>query len=597
MLRIFKKMNLMRKFIILLILFVIIPVLLIDLLITKKVEAITEEQVSGALLQLVSASHLTLDREYVDFDDKTEKIMISEEIQQLAVSSSLEDSIDKFNSADTYLKKYSASSIQISYSFFFPDDNQAYTFAPYSDSVNKGVFYFSRPSSLTWYEDALQAKGKGIVRIIRKFGNNPGDLNTVAYLRQLNSIYDGQKVIGYLVVSGLESQFKKDVRPLVNNKDAEVLFLNGGSQVMSSNTPKYEIGQTFDTVSLDGGHTMFKHDENGDQWLYVVDKSEFSDTKLLLRVPVNSIISQHVNVQRWVNLTMIIYFMILIILSFYFIQSILKPISRLARITRSFEPGKPLSLEYNRDGGKDEIALLNRLFINMTNRLNQTIYEKYDLGLKNKETELSILHTQINPHLLYNTLESIYWRNMIEGGTHSAEMIKDLSLIMRIGLSRGKLLISVADEIIHAEAYIRLQSFRYDYAFTVNWNVEEEAKAFLIPKVVLQPLIENAVIHGVKQMEQDGEIWITIRSEDGMVIIDVEDNGYREPDLVKLAAILEGKAQNKGYGIYNVQKRIQLHFGEGFGLSYSRREHQGLRATLVIPAVKAEEESLFKEIS
>jgi len=592
MFKLFYNMNLMRKFIVLLIGFVVIPILLLDGFISKKVESITEDQVGSVLLQLVRANHLTLDRENSDLDEKTEKIMISQEIQQLQQlpSSSEYERFGKFNAIDEYLRKYSTNSSHFTYSFFFQDNNGLYSFVPSTDLLNQGVFYTSM-SSLTWFEEAERAKGSGIVRVITRFGNNPNEFKTVAYLRQLNSTVDGNSVIGYLALSGLEYQYQQDFVLFDKFKHAEVLLLDADNVILSSSMAKYQIGDKFAQLPDHGqsaGQGVVKVTEEGKQWMYVIHTSDATDTKLVLKVPVESIISEHVAVQHWIDLIMVIYFVILIVLSVYFIHSILQPISRLARVTHLYQPGVPLSIQF-KPNSKNEIVLLNNLFIEMTNRLNKTIYEKYELELEHKEIELSILHTQINPHLLYNTLESIYWRTMLEGAADSAAMIKDLSLIMRIGLSKGKLLISIDEEINHAEAYLRLQLFRYDYSFQVEWDVQEEAKGFLIPKVVLQPIIENAIVHGIKNMNQDGQLWISIHLQEQTIIITIDDNGYRKANLAQIEAILRGDEKGKGYGIVNVQKRIQLHFGDKYGLTYSERPKQGMRVTIVIPAITAEE--------
>jgi two-component system sensor histidine kinase YesM len=224
----------------------------------------------------------------------------------------------------------------------------------------------------------------------------------------------------------------------------------------------------------------------------------------------------------------------------------------------------------------------------MTKRLNQTIHDKYVLELKQKEAELTLLHSQINPHLLYNTLESIYWRTSIEGDPESAEMIHDLSMLMRIGLSRGKTLIQISEELNHVEAYLRLQLKRYSYSFEINWDIEEATKPYLIPKVVIQPLAENAIIHGIRNMEHEGQLWISIKMHDEQIKIIIEDNGYKSTDLSKLNHILDGIHPDEGFGIKNVNKRIKLHFGNSFGLSYELRPEGGTRAIIIIPATKEE---------
>ncbi|KRE90290.1 hypothetical protein ASG89_08285 [Paenibacillus sp. Soil766] len=578
-----QNMKLMKKLILLLIVFVVIPTLVLDLVVAKKLESITEEQVGTALLQLVRGSHLTLDRESSDFEEKTEKIMISQEIQQLVSvpSSSEYERFEIFKALDKYLNNYSTNAVR--YSLFFSDKDKLYSFVPNSDLLNNGVFYSTDMTDLSWYKVVSNAKGRGIIRVIDKFGYNPNNTQTVAYLRQLNSIYNGETVIGYLVVSGIETPLQMDFVPFDKYKDAQILLLDPDNTVLATNTEAFGIGSKIG-VPVGKEEGVYKQIENGNEIMSVIHTSEITGTKLLMRVPVQSIIIDHISVQRLVDWIMLIYFFILILASMYFIQSILKPISRLARITNSYHPGKPLAITMHAES-KNEIILLSNHFIRMTNRLNQTIYDQYELELKHKEVELSILHTQINPHLLYNTLESVYWHTLMEGAAESAEMIKDLSLIMRIGLSKGKLLIPVMEEINHAEAYVRLQLFRYEYAFKAYWEIEEEAKRYLMPKVLLQPIIENAILHGIKNMSQDGELWIKVKYSEGRIIISVEDNGYRPADIGMLNAILQGKESSKGFGIINVQKRIQLHFGEGFGLQYALREDQGVRAWIEIPAV------------
>jgi two-component system, sensor histidine kinase YesM len=588
MIKMLRNMKLMKKLILLLIVFVVIPIIVIDFIVAKKLESITEEQVGNALLQLVSGSHLTLDRESTDFEEKTKNIMISQEIQQLVSvpSSSEYERFEIFKTLDKYLNNYSTNAVR--YSLFFSDRDKSYSFVPNPDVLTNGIFYSTDLNALSWFKDASVAKGKGIIRVIDKFGYNPNNLRTVAYLRQLNSIYNGETVIGYLAVSGIETQLKLDFTPFGKYADAEVVLLDHMNAVLASNTPNNSIGTSV-SVPPDKKEGVYKVKVAGQELMCVLHTSEYTNTKLMMRVPVESIIIDHISVQHLVNLIMVIYFLILILASMYFTQSILKPISRLARITNSYHPGRPLSIAMHSDS-KNEIVLLNNLFIRMTDRLNQTIYDKYELELKHKEVELSTLHAQINPHLLYNTLESVYWHTLMEGAGESAEMIKDLSLIMRIGLSKGKLLIPIMEEITHAEAYLRLQLFRYEYSFQVHWDIEEETKRFLIPKIVLQPIIENAILHGIKNMSQDGELWISVKMINDCIIIRVEDNGYKQVDIAKMNAILHGEESNKGYGIINVQKRIQLHFGSKFGIHYALREDQGIRAWIEIPALLDESE-------
>jgi two-component system sensor histidine kinase YesM len=178
----------------------------------------------------------------------------------------------------------------------------------------------------------------------------------------------------------------------------------------------------------------------------------------------------------------------------------------------------------------------------------------------------------------------------MEGRSDSAEMIKELSKLMRISLSRGRELITLQEELEHAMAYTRLQQKRYEYEFRTRWETDEEALANLIPKITLQPLIENAIIHGVRNMGEDGEIAVRVMKRESRVVIEVEDNGYKpvDPEAIN-RMIREARRDNRsGYGVHNVHERIRLHFGAEYGIRYSRPPGGGTLATIVLPVRPAD---------
>ncbi len=257
--------------------------------------------------------------------------------------------------------------------------------------------------------------------------------------------------------------------------------------------------------------------------------------------------------------------------------------ARLAAFTRMYEPGKKMA-RFKEGERKDEIGLFYSSFFAMTERLNQLVKEKYVMEIKQKESELILLHSQITPHLLYNTLDSVYWYGIRGGVPEVAEMVRDLSTVLRIGLSRGKELIHVREEREHVEAYLHLQEKRYEHSFQFRLEVDPAVENCLLPKVIIQPLVENSILHGIGKMDGEGEVYIRIKEAADEVRITVEDNGFRSVNLSKLSDILTGKADpDQGFGIRNVNKRIQLRFGLSYGLSYELREEGGLRALIRLP--------------
>jgi two-component system sensor histidine kinase YesM len=584
------KMNLIQKLVVFFTLLIVVPILLAYWIVSVKVAAITEDQMGDTLFQLVKTSHLTLDRDITAVDGTTEKLMINPQTQQMFDRASFTelDRLNKYLLLDNLLNNYSTKNLT-DFAVFIPELSALYSFAPPSDVKANGVFFACDISPGSWFQDAVSAKGSGIIRIMNQLGDNKSGLKSVAYIRAMNNYLDNDMPIGVLVMTGLDMLLRKDLESLKIPKDGQIILLTKGNAILA-NTSELEIGATFTLPqqifrSSDG--VYIDREANG-SWLYAIHTSVNSDTKLLFKIPISSIIGEHEAIRHLVNYLMIVYFCILLLATIYFFRYILSPLSRLSRLTRSFEPGRPLTNE-TKMVRNDEIGLLNNSFIDMTKRLNQTIHDKYDLELKHKEAELTMLHSQINPHLLYNTLESIFWRTTIEGNTESAEMIRDLSLLMRIGLSRGKTLITISEELQHVEAYVRLQLKRNNYTFTIHWDIEENAKPYLIPKVVLQPLVENAIIHGIRKMDKEGQLWVSIRMEEENIKISIEDNGFKTVDLSKFNEILNGVRSNEGFGIQNVNRRIKLHYGEVYGLSFECRPEGGTRAILTLPTILEED--------
>jgi two-component system sensor histidine kinase YesM len=170
-------------------------------------------------------------------------------------------------------------------------------------------------------------------------------------------------------------------------------------------------------------------------------------------------------------------------------------------------------------------------------------------------------------------------------------MVRDLSTMLRIGLSRGKEIITIREELNHVEAYLHLQEKRYNHSFHFHIHVEEGIEGCLLPKVIIQPLVENSILHGIGKMDGEGELWIGIRVSNGNLLITVEDNGFRPLDLEKIHALLSGTADpDKGFGIRNVHKRIQLRFGDAYGLTYSVRDEGGTKVVIGLPVIRSEDE-------
>jgi len=430
-----------------------------------------------------------------------------------------------------------------------------------------------------WTAQALQAKGAGTFRLFR----SEDGAEDIRFTRSILNPQKYDQAIGYLVVSNLKVLLTRDLVSVRLPDNAGIFLFNElGELLMNAGSPDLRLDGVPDRLKKETeGYYFAKQD--GKSWLFAFSRRSAFDTFLVYQIPLDSITGNQTDFRWLLLIVSAIYLAFVLFFVLYLLRIIVKPLGRLVAITKIYEPGKKLEL-----GGdpprSDEFGVLYGAFLKMTRRLDQSFEDNYLMEIKQKENELTTLHSQITPHLLYNTLDSIYWYALDSGNADVGDMVKDLSKLLRIGLSKGKTIISVWEEIEHVQAYSRLQMKRYPDTFQVHWEIDEAALPYRTPKVILQPLVENAIFHGVSGMDGEGEIRIRVRREEEVIRMSVEDNGFLPVELDRLNRIASGEAdEDKGYGIRNVHQRIRLHFGEGYGLRYERREGGGIRAEIVIP--------------
>lgn len=575
-----------RKQIVLLLLILLTPAFITNWYSNTKAEGILTNQVTNAYTQLIVQNQNLIDKDISSIDKISRTIIQNPLTQDMKYNDTdtVSDRVRKYLSVEDLLRKYSLginSEEDAYYSLIVPEQNNEYAFAPDFNSYNQGVFFVPKDHLPKWYKEAIQLKGKGQLKIINDFG--PNGKKTLAYIREVNNVNQGDMSIGVLVVTHVDVMINSILKNISLPK-GKIFFIGNDNTVYSGNENR--IG---DTISFPAGllrkfvyNKAFTY--NSSKSIYVIYCNSDNNYKLAYQIPILSLTKQQNNLKRSTLTLGVIYTVICIIVILYFFRLLVNPLYRVTHFLKSYKPGdQPPKI--NKMNRKDEVGVLINSVYYMTERINTLIHDKYEMEIKQKESQLQMLYEQINPHLLYNTLESIYWKSSLNGDKESSEMIKELSKLMRIGLSKGKGLIPVEKEIEHVRAYIHLQQLRFDYDFKISWNIDEEALGALIPKITLQPLVENSILHGVKNMGADGEINISTEVRKDTVIIAVADNGYKKTDLKYIQSHLENKESDQisGFGIKNVHKRIQMHFGDQYGLTYLANEPFGIRVKVKLP--------------
>lgn len=238
--------------------------------------------------------------------------------------------------------------------------------------------------------------------------------------------------------------------------------------------------------------------------------------------------------------------------------------------------------------GRDEIGQLMCSFSNMMTRIDTLMDEKLEQGQQIKALELKALQAQINPHFLYNSLDLINCTAIAYNVPKISRMVNALARFYRLSLSRGREVIPLADELKHARLYVEIQNMRFEDRVQVEWNIEPGTEQCSIIKIVLQPIIENAIIHGIFEREdKTGCLRIAANRQQDDLIITVEDNGVGMDQATweaNFSADASSANTKGGYGVRNINERLHLAYGPEYGLFCESEIGRGTRVTIRIPA-------------
>jgi len=289
-----------------------------------------------------------------------------------------------------------------------------------------------------------------------------------------------------------------------------------------------------------------------------------------------------------ITISIAIFFGILLLilfLSYKIPLSITSPIRRLSEVTDQVAKGN-LNVRANAKSGA-EVAALSESMNTMIDKINELLEQVTKEQMRLRKAEFELLQAQINPHFLYNTLDTIVW--LAEAGEHKkvVSMVGSLSDFFRSTLNQGKDIVSIKEELQHVRSYLEIQQVRYQDILEYEIDVPEELEGYLIPKITIQPLVENALYHGIKNKRGLGKITITGNATDEGFELWVQDNGIgiTEERLSKVQERLEVGTQPSEdiYGVYNVNERIRLNFGEQYGIQIQSKYGEGTRVKIYLP--------------
>lgn len=330
---------------------------------------------------------------------------------------------------------------------------------------------------------------------------------------------------------------------------------------------------------------VYDEEFEGVQRKVIVNTVSYTGWKLVGVIPYSLFSHEMINIRYFIGMVILLMAMMLIIINRVVTQRISRPILKLNHSVMEYEAGKKPEIYI---GGSSEIRHLGYSIQSSYEKSEELMQEIVWEQNERRKSELDALQSQINPHFLYNALDSITW--MIEGerNDEAAFMISQLAKLFRISLSQGHTIISVRDELQHAKSYMNIQRIRYKDAFSVTFDVAPELEEYCAVKLTLQPILENSINYGVDPMDDCGEIFIRVKKEEDLLVLSVEDNGIGMSEEEVSLLLTDSNRKRKhgsGVGLVNINNRLQILFGKEHGLFIESEPDEGTRVSIRIPAI------------
>ena len=318
--------------------------------------------------------------------------------------------------------------------------------------------------------------------------------------------------------------------------------------------------------------------------LYSISRSEKTGWTVVDCTNVKELLSKSRQAQSVYVLTAIILVIVALLFSRFMARSITLPIQKLRDSMKKVQEGD-FSVSDVVVDSKNEIGSLTKSFDVMTHRIHELMEQNVHEQEEKRKSELKALQSQINPHFLYNTLDSIIWMAEVKKNEEVVLMTASLARLLRQSISNEDEVVPIANEVEYARGYLTIQKMRYKDK--LEFQIEVDSSILYIPliKLVLQPIIENAIYHGLKYKESKGLLIVKGFMKDGNAVLQVIDDGVGM-DEETLAHIYDKHKVNyhsNGVGVYNVQKRLKLYYGEDYGITYTSELGKGTTATITIP--------------
>lgn len=456
-------------------------------------------------------------------------------------------------------------------------------------------YYFDGVSRLKERSDYVDLRyalnrGEDYVAISReRDGVNQQDTSQMVTLyHRIASKKEKEEELGICSIS-VSAKYFQDIMKNANITSEGLVYLmsENGRMITSSNSSILQKMQKKGILLNYGAELFMEKRKEGQKEYYITRQNvDGASWQMILIIPENEYEDQYRFL--WLSAALMLGSMIAVIvlmsylLSGYYVGRLKKLNVEMTGLeSGNLNANLPITTE------EDEIEEIYHNFNGMVQEVQRLMQEHYQLGKEVKMAEVRALQAQINPHVLYNTLDLINWISMDYGAEEIGTLTWNLARFYRLSLNHGKSLISIGEEVEHVEVYVNIENYHFDNAISLEVDVPEELKSYACLNIILQPFVENAIVHGIAEKPdiESCEIRIRARREEQDIIFSVQDDGPGvDVEQMQKETQQDIRTAQHGYGVRNINFRLKLCFGEKYGVTYLESE-KGTHVEIKIPVM------------
>lgn len=588
LLKSFRKISIKTKLVLLLTTQILIPLVLVGFLSYKNSEGIIKENSTDYSRDILHMIRLRLDDYLDNLIQISQDLLYEEKIYEVLKSSgNIQDPLRIYeiqNSVNSHLKMMVISRPEIRSICIYSNDGRMF----YQDDNTREAGSRSDLPYEKMFAQARKENGKPSLYVVADENKRAKD---VYMIRQINDRDDFDE-LGLLIMHVRKELFDEVYQGLTGNLENIIILSPDMELVASRNIVNPNIMESMLNEGI-SGYMGEKIDEKAGMFISYITQ-EMTGWKIVSYVRLDVLYKDARTLRNNIIMLCIAAVIVLSAVTLVIAVNIVKPINKLVNGMKKVQEGEGnVQIEVDRE---DELGFLQKTFNEMSGEIHHLVNWVYREQLTRKEAELKALQSQINPHFLFNTLEAINWMAQLNNVPEISETVSDLSDLMEASIGRDDRLITLEEEFQYADKYISLQKRRFGDKIELIKNVQPDVLGIEIPRLLIQPLIENAVYHGIERNRGRGTITLNAyRDKKGCLCVEVIDNGAgMEPEeLEELNARLTldnnayfrglGGNRRKSIGIENVNRRIKLFYGEQYGLKMESMVGEFTKVTIRIP--------------